>query len=128
MPQKPFTFDEVAEIIGRVKFLDRTFRVIKKEVVEGEPVFLVQLTYWEADVEDLEGKALIQASRKWYVSPFSTATEVVETCYAACLRSMKHVVREHFIYRGRRVMSPHFDIEDRVRMCDEKRYDVRESL
>ena len=38
---------------------------------------------------------------------------------------MRHIVQEHFTYKGQRVMPPHFDIEARVEMCRNARYDTR---
>lgn len=118
-PQK--TLSEVQEIIGRVKFMDRTFHV--EERAGG---FMIQVQYMELDVDDPEARGpTLQKARKWYVSSFSTDTEIVETAFAACRRSMDHVLKEHFTYKGRRVYSPHFDVEARVRMCDEGAFDGR---
>lgn len=119
MPQRKLSFKEVKEIVDDIKFLDRQFRLTEK----GDG-WNLQVVYDEADVDT--GQVQTQYARKWYLSPYSTKTEIVETAYAACLRSMKHVVREWFTYKGRRVMSPHFDIDTRVQMCDDARYDVRE--
>lgn len=112
------TLDEVKAIVESVKFNDRVFRVLTK----GDG-FLVQLQYWEEDIDT--GKMELQRARKWYVSPYSTETEIVETCFGACRRSMDHVLKEHFTYKGRRVYSPHFNIAARIKLCDEKAYDGR---
>lgn len=126
MSQKPKTFEEIKAILDDISFLDREIRLLQKGTESGLPVYLAQLVYDEPDVEDPSGLPKKQASRKWYISPYSTKTEIVETAYAACLRSMKHIVREWFLYKGRRVMSPHFDVEARVELCDLNKYDVRE--
>jgi len=119
MPQRKLSLEEITSIVNELKFWDREFRLTS--IGDG---WNLQVIYDEEDVDT--GTVERQHSRKWYISPYSTKTEVVETAYAACLRSMKHVVREHFTYKGRRVMSPHFDIEARVHLCDSARYDVRE--
>lgn len=119
MTQPPKTRAEVQAIVNRVEFMDRRFRLLEK----GDG-FLLQLEYDERDVET--GELAVQRARKWYVSRYATETEIVETAYAACLRSMKHVVREHFLYRGRRVMGPHIDVNARIEVCDEGRLDRRE--
>jgi hypothetical protein len=115
----PLTKEDVERIVAGVSFLDRRFRVLEK----GDG-FLVQLEYDERCV--VTGELKLQRARKWYVSPWSTETEVVETCWAAVCRSQMHVAGEHFTYRGRRVYSPHFNVEARVELVDGDRFDARE--
>lgn len=112
------SMDEVRAIVENVKFMDRTFRLGPM----GHGYFL-QVEYMEADIDT--GVVEKQRARKWYVSPFSTETEVVETAFKACRVSMEHVLKEHFTYRGRRVYSPHFEVGARIEMCDAKRFDGR---
>lgn len=116
MPQK--TKAEIQKIIDNVKFMDRSFRLLEKD--DG---FLFQLQYFEPDVET--GEMLLQRARKWYISPWSTETEIVETIFKACRISMNHVTKEHFTYKGERVYSPHFDINARLKMCKDKAFDRR---
>ena len=92
--QRKLTFEEVRAILDQIKYPGHTIRL----EVKGDG-FLVQLRYMEEDVENPEGPAIEQAARKWYVSSFSTTTEIVETVYGACLRSAKHRVREHFTWQ-----------------------------
>ena len=116
MPRK--TLAEIQAIIGAVKFMDCEFRLLEK----GDG-YLLQLSYREPDVET--GEPAVQRARKWYISPWMTETEMVETAFKACRTSMEHVLKEHFLYKGRRVYSPHFTIEARVRACDEGSFDAR---
>lgn len=125
MQQKPLTLEEIQSIFDDIQFLDREFRITSEESKDGKKRYFAQLIYYEADVDSANRKIEKQSARKWYISPFSTKTEVVETAYAMCLRSAKHIVREWFKYKGYRVMSPHFDIEARVQLCKEGKYDVR---
>jgi hypothetical protein len=110
--------EEVQSIIAGVKFMDRTFRV--EPLGQG---YFLQVQYMEEDVET--GEVALQQARKWYISPYSTETEIVETAFKACRVSMDHVLKEHFLYLGRRVYSPHFDIRARMELCDAKRFDGR---
>lgn len=112
--------EDVRRIVGAVAFMDRKFRVM-----ERAGGFLLQLEYYEEDVDHPERGPQLQRARKWYVSPFSTETEIVETAFKACRVSMDHVLKEHFTYRGRRVYSPHFKISARIEMCDRCRFDAR---
>ena len=84
------------------------------------------MEYWEPDVEKPGSEPVLQKTRKWYISPYSTYSEIVETCWAMVIRSQMHVASEHFQYRGRRVYSQHFNIEARIQACDKKDYDCRE--
>lgn len=112
---------DIEAILGEVKFLDRKIRLLDK----GDG-FLLQVTYHEPDIAT--GKTEEQHARKWYVSPFATETEIVETAFAACQRSMMHVVGEWFTYKGRRVYSPHFGIDARIAACDASAFDGRRPL
>ena len=113
------TIEEVKAIVEGVQFMDRTFRVLPK----GDG-YLLQLQYMEADIHT--GKEELQSSRKWYISPYATESEIVETAFACVQRSMLHVIGEHFLYKGRRVYSPHFLIEERLNLCDQNNFDSRD--
>ncbi len=116
--QRKLTIHQVKDIVNKILFMDRSFRVEPM----GEGCFL-QVQYMEQDIET--GKMELQLARKWYISFFSTETEIVETAFKACRVSMDHVLKEHFTYMGRRVYSPHFDIQARLDMCDHDQYDGR---
>jgi hypothetical protein len=116
--QRKLTQAGLEAIVRNVNFMDRVLWVGK--MGHG---FYIQVQYNEACV--VTGKITRQKARKWYVSPFSTETEVIETCFKAVRTSMEHVVREHFTYRGRRVYSPHFHIDARIVLCDKNDFDTR---
>lgn len=118
--KKPKTKKQIEAIISKIAFMDRRFRLLKK----GNG-FLLQLEYYEPDIDMVESKPVLQRARKWYVSPWMTETEIVETAFAACLRSMQHVTCEHFTYKGHRVYSPHFDIGARLELAQAGRFDKR---
>lgn len=103
--------------------MDRQFLLLDK----GDG-FLIQMSYMEPDVDHPEAGPVLQKTRKWYVSPFMTETEIVETCWAAAQRSMLHVAGENFKYRNKRVYSPHFDIYARMYLCDHNCFDAREPI
>jgi hypothetical protein len=105
------TREEIALIVGKLAFKGSSFRLLDK----GDG-YLLQLEYWEEDVHT--GKSELQRARKWYISPWMTETEIVETAYAACQRSMMHRLGEWFSYQGKRVYSPHFPVEARLAMAE----------
>lgn len=88
--------------------------------------FLFQVVYDEPDVDGPPGSLPVeQRGRKWYISPYSTETEIVRTVYKALLTSMEHQLGEHFKYRGERVYSPHLSIESRLHACTHDQFDRR---
>lgn len=111
---------DVQLIVNKVRFLDRTILLLDK----GDG-WLLQMEYMEPDVEHPENGPVRQATRKYYLSPYMTESEIVEACWLMVVRSQQHVASEHFTYEGRRVYSQHFDVRARVHMCDEGRYDKR---
>lgn len=112
---------DVQSIIDNIKFRDRTFRVLEK----GDG-FLLQMRYYEADVEKPGSFPSLQSTRKYYISPYMTTSEVVETAWLCVQRSQLHVASEHFEYKGRRIYSQHFNVEGRIDLCDAKQLDVRD--
>lgn len=126
--QAPKTRAEIQTIIDNITFFDRKIKLIPKGVdPKGNEFFLLQVQYFEEDIDN-PGKVELQKARKWYISPYSTESEIVETVFAACRRSWEHVLKEHFLYKGRRIFSPHFDVNRRVEMCDDEAYDGRVPL
>jgi hypothetical protein len=115
------SFADVRTILDQITFRDRRFRLLEK----GDG-YLLQVEYMEADVDRPENPMpVVQRGRKWYVSPFSTETEVVETAFKAIKTSMLHVTQEHFLYQGQRVYSPHINIRARLHICREQAFDSR---
>jgi len=94
----------VEEILRDVRYPGHCWRVAPF----GDGVYL-QISYMEPDVET--GEFAAQRGRKWYISPHATRSEVVQTALKAALTSAKHRVREHFLYKGKRIFGPHFDPE-----------------
>lgn len=123
MNQPKRTRAQIEHIISQVKFMDRKFRLLDK----GDG-YLLQMEYLEADVEKPGSEPVKQSTRKWYISPYMTESEIVETAWACVCRSQHHIASEHFTYYGRRVYSQHFDVHGRLELCNGERYDVRKPL
>ena len=113
------TREEIEAVLAQIKYEDRVFALMPK----GDG-YLLQLSYYEADVET--GTHALQKSRKHYVSPYMTESEIVETAFLCAQRSSEHVLREHFLYKGNRVYSPHFDVAARLNLCVGEAFDKRE--
>lgn len=116
----PKTIDNIVTIVNRIKFMDRSFRVLEK----GNG-YLLQLEYYEPDIDNPTGPTTLQRSRKWYISPWMTETEIVETAFTAAARSMYHITKENFTYMGERVYSPHIHIDDRLEIAMRRTFDRR---
>lgn len=120
MSQPKLSKTDILSILENVSFQDRKFILLEK----GDG-FLVQMEYMEPDVDVPGSEPVSQKTRKWYVSPYMSESEIVETCWAAVCRSQLHIAGEYFTYKGRRVYSPHFHINARLTMCDKEAFDGR---
>ncbi len=109
MPQFKKMFEDIKTIIDQVAFKDRLFKLLKK----GDG-FLLQMQYIETDV--LTGKMAKQHTRKWYISPWATESEIVQTALKCVLTSQEHIGREHFKYMGEKVYGPHNNVRDLVEL------------
>lgn len=107
----------VARLLLSVSFPGYSFIVNR-----GHGGVYLQGTYVEPCV--ISGEPAAQYTRKWLVSPQMTDSEIVFTAFKLCLTSMEHRTREFFTYKGARIASPHFDVEDLVRLCAAGRSDA----
>jgi hypothetical protein len=109
------TLDEMETILSNIQIFDRKFE-IQPLIINAELGWAIQVTYTEPDIDT--GKLELQKSRRWVIEPNATESDVVHTAFAAVMRSYDHVVQEHFMYKGKRVYSPHFAIEARLKMAE----------
>lgn len=71
--------------------------------------YLLQIVFTAPDSDT--GVMTEQRCRKWYVSPYSTITEIVRTVHKAGLAAIEHEFDEQFKYRGIAVFHPHRSLE-----------------
>lgn len=57
------------------------------------------------------------SGRKWYISPYSTPDEVVQTCLKAVLTAVEHEAREQFLYKGVAIFQPHVPVEELLKIA-----------
>lgn len=114
------TYGGIVSIADECKFMDYSINALYNS--RGQ--IYVQGSYWENDV--VTGKPELQKTRKWILSEYMTKSEIVQTIFKMCLTSMEHRTREHFLYKGQRVFSPHYDVEALVELCEAGRFDERE--
>lgn len=110
--------DWVADAIFAIhecRFQDYEFEV-KKSAHTGA-VYL-QAHYEEADT--ISGQIDTQYTRKWFLSPEMSKSEIVATAFKCVLTSMEHRTREWFLYRGRAIYQPHYDVDALHAICLER--------
>lgn len=83
-----------------------------------DPRPYLQWSFMAPDYTDGD-KPTAWKSRKWYLSPFMTESEVVQTALAAALMAEEHEAREAFAYKGKRLFNPHISIEAMLSVCDQ---------
>lgn len=83
--------------------------------------------HWQLDVLERDGEVFIRwrwsaydatkdfepyeaKSRKWFVSRYSTTSEVVRTAFAAVMMAEEHETREKFLWCKRAVFGPHLSV------------------
>lgn len=117
------TKQRLAAILAEIRIFDRTFKITGPVTVQDtEDVMCgwhVQVQYYEPDIYKPDGDQQLQESRPWFIWEGASESEVVHTVFAAVMRSYDHVVQEHFTYKDKRVYSPHFAIEQRLKMADD---------
>jgi len=65
------------------------------------------------------GRPVRQTTRKWQLSAHMTTSELVQTALKCVLTSLEHEAREQFIYRGKPIFGPHFDVERLADLCEQ---------
>lgn len=84
--------------------------------------YIIYATYMEKDI--VTGKNELQATRKWVIEPEWTKSQIVQTALKCILTSHEHRVRESFKFEGKRVFSPHFNIDSFKELSENKDFDV----
>jgi len=80
-------------------------------------------SYEEADVDT--GVKEMQLTRRWFLSPEMTKSEIVQTVFKCVMTSMEHRCREWFRYRSKAVFGPHFDVDALWDICADGKFDRR---
>ena len=106
---------ELSFLLGYdVKCFDYVFDAdpVGSELYKQTYGFLVWATYMEPDVTSNDKTPVKQTTRSWFIPHNSTRTQVVQTCFKLVLTSMEHRAREAFTYKGKRVLSPHMQVDN----------------
>lgn len=106
------TQEEILAVLDNVRFDAWIFQLQKRQ--DG---FFLNVEFTNPNTHE------VWKGRKWYVSPYSTKSEVVQTAFKAVLTALEHEVREAFLYKKKPIFGPHYDVDALVHVCDQK--DVR---
>lgn len=107
MQRLPFKREEIEKILSLIEYKDWEFRLLDK----GDG-YNFQFRFYTPDNNNPQGKKELQSCRKWYLSPYSTKSEVVRTVFKAVQAAEEHELCERFRYKGIQPFNPHLDIED----------------
>ncbi len=67
--------------------------------------------------DNVTGGRTVWKGRKWFLSPHMTRSEIVNTVFKAVLTAVEHEAREQFLYRGRSIFDPHYDVDQLWLLC-----------
>lgn len=122
--QKEKTLQEIESILANVAYKPGwQLRVIEKR----SDVVLCQWVFAAPDINngDANACAVPQFCRKWFVSLYSTDSEVVRTAYLAVVQAEMHEVNENFTYKNARIFDPHTNLDALAEYMSTAAQDVR---
>lgn len=111
--------DDMIEAVSECSFPDYVFKVWE----DSRGAIYLQAEYEDPDT--ITGINTLQRTRRWFLSPEMTKSEIVSTVFKCVNTSLEHRCREWFLYRGKAVFGPHFDVDDLYAIAD--RVDTREN-
>ena len=97
---------EIEDILSRVTYKNWRLRVMEY----SSEVVLIQWLFDAPDNNNPTVNEFEQHCRKWFVSRYSTTSEVIRTAYKAVLAAEMHEIDENFRYNCIQIFDPHTDI------------------
>lgn len=114
-------FDRHVAVLREVQYKDWTFSIVEEE---GDAAYL-KLHFVDPETGETH------TTRGWRIERYMTISEITRTCLAAVLLAEEHEARERFLWRGRAVYGPHFNVERLWELHDraplDRRPDTREA-
>lgn len=105
--QRKLTTSDIKNILRKIKYKDWQLRIIEK----GEDVVLLQWIFYAVDNDNPSATELEpQFCRKWYISLYSTDSEIIRSAYLAVQQAEMHELSENFTFEGARLFDPHIDL------------------
>ena len=101
-------YDATRAILDKVCYKDWEFRLINHIPTN----MMLYVSFKDCDGVSWNG-------RKWYISAYSTKSEIVQTAFLAIKTAEEHEMREQFLYDGAAIFGPHFDVNALVEIAPE---------
>lgn len=93
----------VAVLLDQITYPGHTWYVAQRE----STVYLRV----EAELPNNDtGEVELQRGRPWIIRPNADDAEIIRTAWLATETFLLHEAREKFLFRGKRVMNPHFEV------------------
>ncbi len=99
------TKNSIIEILKNVKYKDWT------PVIGQDQDRLYFRWMWKAPDATCRQPHKVLGGRKWFLSPYMTKSEVINTAFMAALAAEEHECREFFKYNGQPIYGPHWDVD-----------------
>lgn len=103
MENTKLSFDQICDVVDQIKYKNWEIGV-NRYGSDSTPYLQIR---FHADGE-------VQKCRKWQLSFWMTATEIVRTAWKAILAAEEHEAAEKFLYKGAAVYNPHVDLDAMV--------------
>ncbi len=102
---------DIYDVLRQIEMPGYEFAVF----VDGPRSYL-QLRFWPTLSGDPFNPTPL-CGRKWFLSPYMTKSEVVQTAFKAVITLIEHEAREAFLYKGRPVFGPHINVDSLWDAC-----------
>jgi hypothetical protein len=109
--------DKARDTVAQCAYPEYEFHV----KIDGRGDVYLQATYYEADTQS--AKVVLQYTRRWFLSPAMSESEIVQTAFKCIITSMEHRTREWFTWKSRAVFQPHHNVKKLWEICETR--DVR---
>lgn len=100
------TIASIKAVTDAIRYPGGAFRVASA----GANGYSIQFVRDLPNTHNAKAPATPQSGRKWLVSKWAVAGEVLQTAFMAVLTFEEHEVRENFRYKGRAVFGPHLTL------------------
>lgn len=111
------TPQEIRNVLAEVRYkrgYELICRPVESDKGAWEPRHYLQVSASIPFPAPMRGSRILRGG-KWMLSEHMTPSELVQKAFMAFLAFEEHEAREHFTYKGQRVLGPHNDLD---RMAD----------
>lgn len=113
---------QMIDVIADCSYYGYEFSIAR----DSRGAIYLQASYWEPDTVTLDVDR--QLTRRWFLNPEMTRSEIVQTAFKCIMTSHEHRAREWFKYRGNPIFGPHFDVDALWSLCAAGSFDDRKKV